>query len=180
MHIFRAIITRRSAKKNGVPMDFIVKYFVTFFGVGLAKKAPGTWGTLATVPLVLILSAAGPVIYMSVTVLLIALAILASEMYEKKKGGHDHKEIVIDEVVGFLITMTWLPMTWQSLALGFALFRLLDIWKPLPIGYLDKKVQGGLGVVIDDVAAGIIASLILQYLYSHTNWLGAQMVVFGG
>lgn len=156
------------------------KLFVTFFGVGLIKKAPGTWGTLATIPLVLVLSAAGPIVYMSVTVLLIAVAILACEIYEKRKGGHDHPEIVIDEVVGFLVAMTWLPMTWQALVLGFALFRVLDIWKPLPIGYLDRKVQGGLGVVIDDVAAGIIASLILQYVYTHTNWLGVQMVVFGG
>jgi phosphatidylglycerophosphatase A len=62
--------------------------------------------------------------------------------------------------------------------LGFLLFRVLDIFKPFPIGYLDKKIPGGLGVVIDDVAAGIIASLILQYIYQHTTWLGEQVMVF--
>jgi phosphatidylglycerophosphatase A len=61
--------------------------------------------------------------------------------------------------------------------IGFALFRLLDITKPLFIGYLDKKVQGGLGVVVDDVAAGIIASLIMQFLYTETNWLGVRLLI---
>ncbi len=151
----------------------------TFFGVGLIPKAPGTWGTLATIPLVVGLSMLGPFIYMAAVILIMLLGIVAADIYQRRAGGHDRQDIVIDEVIGFLITMTWLPITWQSLALGFVLFRLLDITKPFPIGYLDKKVQGGLGVVVDDMAAGIIASLILQYLYTHTNWLGVQLVVLG-
>ncbi len=73
--------------------------------------------------------------------------------------------------------MIWLPMTWQAILIGFVLFRVLDIGKPLFIGYLDKKVQGGLGVMLDDVAAGVIASLIMQVLYTQTNWLGSQIMV---
>jgi phosphatidylglycerophosphatase A len=88
---------------------------------------------------------------------------------------HDSKEIVIDEVVGFLITMTWLPLTWQSLVAGFVVFRFLDIVKPPPIRQLDRKVPGGFGVMVDDVAAGIIGSILLQFVYNHTNWLGVQI-----
>jgi phosphatidylglycerophosphatase A len=158
-------------------MREFLKLLATFFGVGRMKKAPGTWGTLATIPLVILLSWAGPLYYMAAVILLLPVGIMACQVYEQDKGGHDHKEIVIDEVLGFLITMIWLPMTWQAILIGFALFRLLDITKPLFIGYLDKKVQGGLGVMIDDVAAGVIASLIMQVLFTQTNWLGSQLVM---
>ena len=107
--------------------------------------------------------------------ILMPLAVWAAEVYEQDKGSHDSPEIVIDEVLGFMITMTWLPQTWKAYVAGFILFRVLDIFKPFPIGYLDKKVRGGLGVVADDVAAGIIASLILQTIYANTFWLGAQI-----
>lgn len=154
-----------------------LKKLAVFFGVGLSPKAPGTVATAATIPLFMLLSWAGPLIYMAVTFLLVPIGIVAAEFYEQDMGGHDHKEIVIDEVVGYLITMVWLPMTWQAILIGFILFRLLDITKPLFIGYLDKKIQGGLGVMMDDIAAGIVASLIMQFLYSHTNWLGSQILV---
>lgn len=155
-----------------------LKNLATFFGIGHIPKGPGTAGTLATIPLVLLLSWAGPLVYMIFVVLLLPIAIVAAQIYEDDHGGHDHKEIVIDEVLGFLIAMTWLPMTWKSMLVGFLLFRVLDIFKPFPIGYLDRKVPGGLGVVLDDVVAGIIVSLIMQYLYQHTSWLGVQVMVF--
>ncbi|MGZ3742218.1 MAG: phosphatidylglycerophosphatase A family protein [Pseudobdellovibrionaceae bacterium] len=155
-----------------------LKNLATFFGIGFFPKGPGTAGTLATIPLVMILFWAGPLVYMTFVIILLPLAILAAQVYEDDKGGHDHKEIVIDEVLGFLITMTWLPMTWKSMLAGFLLFRGLDILKPFPIGYLDRKIPGGFGVVIDDVVAGIIASIVLQYIYQHTLWLGEQMMVF--
>ncbi|MFZ4405215.1 MAG: phosphatidylglycerophosphatase A [Pseudobdellovibrionaceae bacterium] len=152
----------------------------TYLGIGYAKKAPGTVATFATIPLVILLSWAGPFLYMAAVLLLIPLAIIAAAAYEQDHlhadfgDGHDRSEIVIDEVVGFLITMVWLPMTWQSLLMGFLLFRFFDILKPFPIGYLDRKVPGGLGVVVDDIAAGIFASLILQAVYSYTSILGQQ------
>ncbi len=155
---------------------FLLK-LATFFGVGLSPKAPGTVATVATIPLVLLLNWAGPFVYIGATIAITILGIVAAQAYEDDKGGHDHSEIVIDEVAGFLIAMIWLPMTWQAILIGFVLFRLLDITKPLFIGYLDKKIQGGLGVMIDDVAAGIVVSLIMQFLYSHTNWLGSQILV---
>lgn len=158
-------------------MQKFLLQLATFFGVGLLPKGPGTWGTLATMPFAIFLAWLGPLYHMTLTVLLLPVAILAAEIYEREKAKHDAKEIVIDEVLGFLITMTWLPMTWQSFAIGFVLFRMLDIFKPFPIGYLDKKIQGGLGVVIDDVAAGIIANIVLQLIYAKTAWLGVQNVV---
>lgn len=158
-------------------MREFLKLLATFFGVGRIKKAPGTWGTLAAIPLVLLLNQTGPFVYMAAVVLLLLVGTWACHVYEQDNDGHDHKEIVIDEVLGFLITMIWLPMTWQAIIIGFTLFRVLDIGKPLFIGYLDKKVQGGLGVMLDDVAAGVIASLIMQVLYTQTNWLGSQVLV---
>ncbi len=163
-------------------MKFAEKFLVqlaTFFGVGKTSKAPGTWGTLACVPLALVLNYLGPFWAMGVTVLMLPVAILSAEIYEKQNGDHDAKEVVIDEVLGFLITMTWLPISWQCYVLGFFLFRFLDILKPFPIGYIDKKVRGGLGVVADDVVAGIIANIVLQVIYTKTTWLGSQIVTAG-
>lgn len=163
-------------------MNFLRRFlihFATFFGVGRISKAPGTWGTLACVPLALVLNYFGPFLAMGVTILMLPVAVISAEFYEKEKGGHDSKEIVIDEVLGFLITMTWLPITWQSYVFGFFLFRFLDILKPFPIGYIDKKVRGGLGVVADDVAAGILANIVLQVMYTQTGWLGSQVVTAG-
>jgi len=154
----------------------MLKQFVTFFGAGLSPKAPGTAGTLAAIPLTFFLIWLGPFFHMTATVVLTIAAIIACEKYEKQIGGHDHSHIVIDEVVGFLITMTWLPLTWQSFAFGFLLFRLFDILKPWPISHFDKKVTGGLGVVVDDVVAGIFANILLQVIYTKTGWLGAQTI----
>lgn len=154
----------------------IINLIVTFFGAGRSPKAPGTVGTLAALPLVIFLTQAGPLIYMGIVVLLAIVGMWASEQYEQLKGGHDHQEIVIDEVVGILITMTWIPLTWQSVLAGFILFRVLDIFKPFPIGTLDKKVPGGMGVMADDMAAGIIANIILQVILVKTSWLGVQLV----
>lgn len=149
----------------------------TLFGLGRLSRAPGTVATVATIPLVFALSYGGHLLHMAVCIILLPIGILACEIYEQEHTGHDHKEIVIDEVLGYLITMVWLPMTWRAILIGFVIFRLLDITKPLLIGYLDKKVQGGLGVMADDVAAGIIGSLIMQTLYTQTNWLGVKAAV---
>lgn len=152
----------------------IITLLATFFGSGRLPKSPGTWGTLATIPLWYGLAQLHAIPYMIIVLLLCVLAILVAQAYESMTNTHDSKEIVIDEVVGFLITMTWLPMTWQSLVFGFVLFRIVDIVKPPPIRQLDRKVKGGVGVVIDDIAAGIVCNIVLQLIYTHTSWLGAQ------
>ncbi|MBX2995082.1 MAG: phosphatidylglycerophosphatase A [Bdellovibrionaceae bacterium] len=154
-------------------MKFLVS-FATLFGVGRLPWAPGTWGTLATLPLAALLMWAGPFYHMGVCVFLLPVTVWAAEAYERFHDTHDASAIVVDEVIGFLITMVWLPLTWQSLLLGFVLFRLLDVTKPFPIGYLDRKVPGGVGVIVDDVLAGIIANLVLQIIFTKTAWLGIQ------
>lgn len=111
---------------------------------------------------------------MAACLLILTLAIVACEIHERDFGGHDASEVVIDEVIGYLIAVTWLPFTWQTFVFGFALFRLFDIWKPLFIGIMDKRMKGGVGTVVDDVAAGIVANVILQVIYHRTTWLGVQ------
>jgi phosphatidylglycerophosphatase A len=156
----------------------IIECAATFFYAGKIPKAPGTFGTLATIPLWYAMTLLGSLWYMVLTIVIVIFGIFIAEAYERTLNVHDSKMIVIDEVAGFLITMVWLPVTWQSVVFGFILFRFLDIVKPPPIKQLDQKIQGGLGVMLDDVVAGIIASLILQTLYNKTSWLGAQIQTF--
>jgi phosphatidylglycerophosphatase A len=149
----------------------------TVFGCGYSKKAPGTMGSLAALPFAALVALAGPYFYMAITILLFPIGLWAAEMYERTQSEHDSQEIVIDEVLGQMIALVWLPLTWQSWLAGFILFRFFDILKPFPISWMDKNIKGGLGVIADDVAAGIAASLILQLVYTHTNWLGAQLLI---
>ena len=156
-------------------MNRILLLIATYLNIGRISKAPGTVATAATIPLWWALSQTGPLVYMVVVLALIPLGVMAANAYEAQSTEHDAKEIVIDEVVGFLITMVWLPLTWQSLVLGFILFRFFDIVKPPPIRQLDQHVKGGFGVMIDDIAAGLVSSVILQIIYTQTSWLGVQI-----
>jgi len=138
-------------------------HFLAFgFGSGCAPKAPGTAGTAVAVLLYL------PLQYLSLTAYLIMLVvsflvgIWLCGQASKTLGVHDHGGIVWDEFVGYWITMIAAPSGWMWMLLGFMLFRLFDIWKPQPIRYVDKYVQGGFGIMIDDVLAGIYALAIMQ------------------
>jgi phosphatidylglycerophosphatase A len=153
----------------------LIECLATGFYVGRLKPGPGTWGTLVGVLLFLLMGNLPAYFYMGATLLLIGVAIWVSQVYELTTGRHDPKEVVIDEVVGFLVAMTLLPMTWQAVLAGFVLFRFFDILKPFPISWLDKRVQGGIGTVADDLAAGIITNIILQWVYVNTNWLGERL-----
>ncbi len=156
----------------------LIEFFATAGFVGLIPKAPGTFGTLVAIPIALLLASVGPNFYLAATTVLIAFSIWISELHERKLGSHDSKTIVIDEVVGYLVAFAWLPVTWMSVVASFVLFRFFDIVKPYPISVLDKKVKGGLGVVVDDLAAGLIANIILQFVVSKTTWLSGG--AFGG
>lgn len=125
------------------------------------------------IPIAFLVARGGPNFYLAATAILIGFSIWVSEIHERSLGTHDSKEIVIDEVVGYLVAFAWLPMTWMSFAAAFIVFRFFDILKPYPISVLDRRVQGGLGVVVDDLAAGLISNLILQFIASRTLWLGA-------
>ena len=131
------------------------------FGTGLLPKAPGTWGTLAAVPLVWWLDGLQPLWYWAVCAAGLVLGIWASGRACRMLQVHDHPGIVIDEVLGYLLTMALVDATLFNLILGFFLFRVLDITKPWPINRLDEKVGGGAGVMLDDAAAGVVGALSL-------------------
>lgn len=150
----------------------LVECLATGFYLGKIPWAPGTWGTLLGIPVVWVFWLGGPMFYMLGAVTLLFVSIGIAELHEVLSGSHDSGEVVIDEVVGYVITMTWLPHTWLVYLAGFALFRFFDILKPFPIGTLDRKIQGGLGTVLDDVAAGLVSNVILQLIYTQTNWFG--------
>lgn len=150
----------------------LVEALATFFYLGKAPIAPGTIGTLGAIPVAIFLTRLGPTYLLLGTVAIGFGSVIVAQMYESMFGVHDSRAVVIDEVVGFLVAMVWLPLTWQTIAAGFFIFRILDIFKPFPISVIDRKVKGGTGVVLDDVAAGLVTNLILQLLHARTVWLG--------
>lgn len=132
------------------------------FGSGLSKKMPGTLGTVAAIPLYLALLQSNDWVYLLVTLISVGGGIWICDRAAKKLEVHDFGGIVWDEIAGFLITMIGLPLSWQSLLAGFALFRLFDVVKPWPISWLDRRVKGGFGIMIDDVVAGIFAAIVMR------------------
>ncbi|TXK95581.1 phosphatidylglycerophosphatase A [Methylococcaceae bacterium HT1] len=134
------------------------------FGSGLAKKAPGTFGTLAAVPIYIALAQTNIWIYSVVSVLCSVVGVWICGIAAEKLGEHDFGGIVWDEIAGLLITMWFVVFSWQNLLLGFVLFRAFDIIKPWPIKWIDQKVSGGFGIMLDDVIAGVFAGLVLMYL----------------
>lgn len=144
-----------------------VQFLALGFGSGLAPKAPGTFGTLAAIPvfLLLIILMPTPLPY-AITVIVMGVAgIYICGKAADDVGVHDHPAIVWDEFVGFFITMFMVPVSWQSILVGFLLFRLFDIVKPWPISFIDKKMTGGLGIMFDDVLAGMFALAIMHLIF---------------
>lgn len=137
------------------------------FGSGLISKAPGTWGTLAALPLMALLQWLLP-LYAFAGVLIIGFifGVYCCEKSSQVMGVHDHGGIVWDEFIGLGITMAFVPLSLTSLVSSFILFRLFDIFKPWVIGWLDKNTRGGFGIMIDDVAAGLIAGIAEMLVFS--------------
>ncbi len=127
----------------------------------MAPKAPGTFGTLAAIPCYLLFTGVSWQIYLLILIASFILGVYLCEQASKNLGVHDHGGIVWDEFVGFWLTLFLIPLHWQWLLLGFALFRFFDIIKPFPIKWLDQHVEGGFGIMIDDVIAGAYAWAIL-------------------
>lgn len=141
------------------------------FGSGLAPKMPGTFGTLAALPLVWITATMLSVQwYLAITLVVCITGIWICDKTARDMQVHDDSSIVWDEVAGMLITMIAIPLSWQNLLLGFVLFRIFDILKPWPISLLDKHVHGGFGIMIDDVLAGIFA-LGCLHLALYQGWI---------
>ena len=142
-----------------------IQFLALGFGSGLAPKAPGTFGTLAAVPLFLLMSGLTPLIYGLVVLVVCLAGIYICGKAASDVGVHDHGAIVWDEFAGFFITMFMVPVSWQSVLVGFVLFRIFDIAKPWPISIADKKLTGGFGIMFDDVLAGLFALAIMHLIF---------------
>ena len=140
-------------------------HFLAFgFGSGAAPVAPGTFGTLAAVPIYLLLQPLGLWAYLAVVAGITLLGVWLCQVTSRDLGVHDHPGIVWDEIAGYLITMIAAPPGWAWMVTGFVLFRFFDIIKPWPIRWVDRHVHGGLGIMLDDVLAAVFAWLVLQGL----------------
>ncbi len=136
--------------------------FLAFgFGSGLARNAPGTFGTLSAIPVYCLFAQADLLVYSLLTLIVTVVGVRICGIAAENLGEHDFGGIVWDEIAGFLITMWLVPLTWQTIIAGFILFRFFDILKPWPIKWLDQQVQGGLGIMLDDVLAGLFAAGLL-------------------
>lgn len=159
-------------KKNDSPRSIWtnpVHFIACGFGVGAIPVAPGTFGTLAAVPVFIALSRLSLLWYLICTVLYAICAIFCIAKTDSDWQTHDHPATVSDEIVGYLVTMIAIPAKPLWIIAGFILFRIFDIFKPWPIGWIDKHVQGGWGVVLDDVLAGVYAWLVLS-ICLHTGY----------
>ncbi len=170
-------------------MTTLNNIIATWFYLGRISKAPGTWGSIGGGIFIYMLffywhdifgQNITPLQYLCFTVALFLIGILAADKFDKDHKTHDSKMIVIDEVVGMMITiapLVWVFQNsetslffsgWQQPIIAFVLFRFFDILKPWPIGAIDRKIKGGLGVMIDDVIAGIFAAIgfiAIGYMY---------------
>jgi phosphatidylglycerophosphatase A len=145
--------------------------FLAFgFGSGLAKKAPGTFGTLAAIPVYWLFVQGDLLVYSLLTLFVTVIGVWICGIAAEKLGEHDFGGIVWDEIAGFLITMWLVPVTWKTVIVGFILFRFFDILKPWPIKWLDQQVHGGLGIMLDDVLAGIFAGGLLL-IFVDWGWI---------
>ena len=134
------------------------------FGSGYVPKLPGTAGTVVGIIPYLVMQHLPAHYYLALVALLFGIGIWFCGATARALDMHDHPGIVWDEIVGFLVTMFVAPPGWPWIVLGFVLFRLFDIWKPWPIRLLDRHVQGGFGIMADDLAAGIFACLAVQII----------------
>jgi phosphatidylglycerophosphatase A len=144
-------------------MRRFILLLATGFGAGYSPIAPGTLGTLVAIPIYYFLSEIPFPLYEITLTGFFFLAVWVSEKTEAVLGKKDDSRIVIDEMMGFFITMLWVTKTPLFILVGFILFRFFDIFKPFPIRRFEK-VRGGFGVVLDDVMAGIFANVILRFI----------------
>lgn len=138
------------------------------FGSGLAPVAPGTFGTLAAIPIYCLMQNLSLTIYLLLTIIAFIVGIWICQQSADWLGKEDPSAVVWDEIVGYLITMIAAPTGWFWVVIGFVLFRFFDILKPWPISLADREIHGGLGIMLDDVIAGVFAGVLLQLAYYLT------------
>lgn len=140
-------------------------YFIAFgFGSGAIPFAPGTFGTLMAIPFYLLFQSLPLLPYLLLVIVIFIASAWICERVSREIHLHDHPGMCLDEFAGFFVTMIHAPKGFLWIVLGFLLFRLFDILKPWPIYVLDEKVHGGLGMVLDDIVAGVFACIIIQII----------------
>ena len=143
----------------------VERLLCSWFGAGWIPKAPGTWGSAAALPLGwLLFWLGGPPLLGAAAVIVFFIGWWASERIVRAEGLEDPGWVVIDEVAGQWLSLLFTPPSLLGYAIGFALFRLFDIWKPWPISWCDREIKGGLGIMVDDVLAGLMALALMTLL----------------
>lgn len=138
------------------------------FGAGYAPRAPGTVGTLVGIPFYLLAVQLPWAAYALVLLGLFLAGVWICDRAARDAGVHDHPAIVWDEVVGYMVTMLLMPPQWYWVVGGFLAFRFFDVLKPWPIRWVDRRVAGGFGIMVDDVLAGLFAAAVLQLVRALT------------
>lgn len=154
-------------KTKKLPADFWrnpVNFVALGFGCGLSPIMPGTCGTIAAIPIYFILHYLPLKYYLLILAIMIIAGFIICDVVEKRLGVKDHPAIVWDEIVGYLTTMLAAPFSFFWVIGGFILFRIFDILKPWPINLVNKNMQGGLAVMLDDLAAGVYAWIVLHII----------------
>ncbi len=151
---------------------WFVMFIATGFYSGYLPKAPGTWGTVVALPINLLLIQLEPKIYFTSLVAIFVISIITAGSAEKIVDHKDPGLIVIDEIIGMLIALIYVPATPLAWGMAFLIFRFFDIIKPFPISWVDKHLNGGTGIVMDDVLAGIYTLVIMQLILKYSGLLG--------
>lgn len=157
----------RSYKQLPIPDTVWEKptHFIAFgFGSGTFPFAPGTFGTLMAIPFYLAMQPLSSINYLILLIIITIGSMWLCDKVSKEIHIHDHPGMCLDEIVGYLVTMFTAPHGLMWIILGFILFRIFDIFKPWPIRFIDEKVKGGFGVILDDVMAGIYSLIVLRIL----------------
>lgn len=151
--------------RQRVSMRNPVHFLALGFGTGLIPLMPGTFGSLAAVPILYAMSFVTLEVFIAIAVFSFLVGIYLCGKTARDMKMHDHGSIVWDEVAGMIVTFIAIPINPLSLLLGFLLFRFFDILKPWPIRVFDKRVHGGFGIMIDDIVAGAMACACLHGIF---------------
>jgi phosphatidylglycerophosphatase A len=151
-------------------MKKLIHFFALGFGSGLSPIMPGTCGTIIAIPVYLLIRNLFLPYYLLIVAIMTIIGFWLCDVTARDMGIHDPPSVVWDEIVGYLLTMTAAPIGWAWIITGFVLFRVFDIWKPWPISWVNENVDGGFGIVADDLLAAIFAGVVLQ-LINVTLWI---------
>ena len=163
------MINKGKKEKRSVGQKAAV-LIATGFGAGYLPKAPGTWGSLWGILAAALINSVPWIGSIFLMMFLAVIGVWSSNMAIGHFGQEDPGQVVIDEVAGMALTLWWIPMNVISITIGFFLFRALDIFKPFPVRQIESYFNGGTGIVMDDLAAGLLANVILHSLGYLNVW----------